>query len=816
MTQRDYQAIRTWEELRQLREQLLEKQYVSFDVETGYSTAKPVEKRALDIYHPDFFVVGFSVTTDPSWARYIPLRHDNDRPFPDPQEVWEFMRPVFEGGHRVTLAHHAKFEEKILRSVGIHPTRMADSMLLSHVTGRNKYHGLKHLSQTVLGVDQAEFGTLFEAEITAQGKKFTAAAVKRARFNTLDVTQDVVNYACDDVTLCMELFTTMWSWLSPERQRLYNVEMAISRLMCQAEEFGIGVDWRGITEAHGQYKTFVENFEQFTREGFAAMSVDPEVKTLAREANFGSTLQMRKLLYARLGMTTTRTTNKGELSTDAQALETLSRKHSAVRTLLSLREVHNLGRRLNKWLLESSESVDARMHATFSQTQVVSGRFSAADQPVQQLPKQWFWTTKYSETGEPLEEGDQGHDYWSGNFREFITADVGKSLISFDYSQIELRVLAGITQEPTLLRAFENGDDPHIATAAMMLGKPIDGVTKEDRAKGKTLNFGILYGLGIKSLAERLAITKDEAEDLMNKYKSQFSQVASWESNARAYGMAPKYDADGERQHYVTTWFGRRVPLWSAFEEDPWKASNAERLAVNAQIQGGAADYVKLAMLRSHKALEAAGLWHPDKVMLTMNQHDALTFEVDNSLDMNMVRDILREAVIFRVQDMVPDCQIQFPEFEVDWEVGDTWGGSYEWPDDVRAVYSEEVGYWHPETVTEPAPRAMTESPSPLTAPQSDEQPVPDLSITPKPPTPQNAAPATSQTVLIAAPPSCTEAGLTRLVDLVTEHPGPHPVVLDFDNKRVRLAKTTSLTVEQAGKFSLALRGATVSMIEGE
>lgn len=1137
---RDYQAITTYEEVDALVEELENgPDLIAFDLESGYVSAETVDKRSLNTRHPDFVVVGFSITNNSAWSRYIPLRHDTEQPL-EPKIVWEKFRNIFET--KTIIAHNASFERAAVTSLYRagdveKPLEIKnvghDTMIIANLLGKFKNGvGLKALTKEVLGEDQTEFATLFGDSVKDKNGKIVAAKVKKVRFNSLPVTPEVVDYGCDDTALCMELFNVLYPQLTEQLKRVYMVEMQILVLMAQAEEYGVGVDWAGIQEAYAQYQSFRPKFEAKVREEFASMTVDPELKELARTANFGSAVQMRKLLYNGLGMKTTRTTNSGEMSTDAKALEALSRKHPAVRSLLSLREIDNMGRRLKKWLAEYSDCFDKRVHPSFNQVRVASGRFAASEPALQQLPKNWFW-----HVDDENAEGVNGETYWSGNFRKFIVSAPGKTLCTFDYSQQELRVLAGITGEPTFVKAFAKKEDPHKATAAMLFNKPLQKVTKEDRQTGKaqpltskvltptgwvemgsikkgdfvigssgkpvrvtgvfpqgkkevftvktvdgsvecceehlwsvlnnknkmstlttrqilesglpqtapstgrlrskyflpkrpvvdfsptevvvdpyvlglllgdggfthdgimfasadpslndsvvaessrlncrvsshfsrdgvegfyiwgtgtkkvgsnplrealriyglekarsntkfipdeykygtvetrlavlqglfdtdgwvhavsgadiclssesmindlkeiaqslggkayvkskgvpkryreddlyhsrlpvfllhisfddgvtnpfrlprkadkfkfsgvrklpildvksegvfkemqcisvdaedslyvtndfmlthnTINFALLYGMGAKSLGEQLAIDKEEAEGLIDAYKSRLSKVGMWDSVSRSMGVNNKY---------VTTWFGRVVPLWDAYSDDPYKRSGAERLAVNAQIQGGAADYTKLAMIRAWSMLKAKGLWGFDKVMLTMNQHDSLTFEFPNELDPNEIRDILQEAVVFEARKMFPKMQIPtFPRFDVDWEMGKTWGGSVAWPLD-KSAHKTDTGWEIDETTEDHLEVAEWEK-------QDETASVEVQTVT--------LAPDVLHVVWIGKQ---SQNKIAAFNELVKSNPGDSTVYLTMGGKSAKMGVTTNLTKADASQISMTLGGAEV------
>lgn len=798
---RDYQLVTDLGELDALIAELRGAPLVAFDVETGYTSPKAVEKRALDLYHPDFIVVGFSVSADPSWARYVPLRHDFEQFFEHPKAVWERMRPILE--EQPLLAHHKKFEDRVLRGLvrqgdadaPIKTMRGHDSMLAAYVSGQFKTSALKELTQEILGEDQATFGSLFEGK---DGKPATAAQVKRSRFNQLRPTSPaVLSYACDDTALAYAIYKHLLALLGPAQMQVYNLELAISAMMTEAEDYGVGVTWADMQEARKAGETFRPNFEHRVREDIASMTPDPKVQEQARTANLASAVQMRKLLYEGLNLTTTRTTGSGALSTDAQALEGLSRRHSGVRGLLDLREVDNLLRRIKKWELEYSEAYDARIHPSFAQTQVVTGRFSANDPAAQQLPKNWLWSIHRDENGKPLAEGDNGDDHWMGNFREFIAANENRYLLLFDYSQIELRVLAGVTQEPTLLRAFELGEDPHTATASMMLGIPLDQVSSEERAIGKTLNFAILYGQGPKSMAERLAISLPEAQALEADYKAQFTKIDAWTSAQKVRAL---------RDKYVTTWLGRKVPLWNAYSDKTHLLAHAERLSVNAPIQGGASDYVKIAMLRSQAALVQHGLWG-NGVMLTMNQHDSLVFEVDNSINPNDLRRVLHEAVVFDPKPLFPHMTVpDFPTFEVDWELGVTWGGAAKWAGETTALWSEEHKQWHLSTV-EPhevaSTKALVKTPTKIS--------LPEISL------PESSEKSLILRIDLPAVVGLSDQDLVNvqasLDALCVNYPGDLDTAVVYRDEVVAQAKT-GLDTGHAGLLGLVFEGCTVSLDE--
>lgn len=806
---KDYGVVRSIDELQALVDRLLEDQLlVAFDVETSYSTAKPVPKRALDVTHNDQYVCGFSLSNDPSWARYVPLRHDDYEGNLPVIEAWETVRPLLEQAD--LLAHQKKFEDKNLRMLAVKGDARApivtrvghDTLLSAYVLGRFREVGLKPLSKQVLKYDQKEFGSLFGDEVKDKNGKIVPSKVEKRRFSELSPDDPhVLSYVCDDVTCALELHAILQRGLEldgPKRQFIYNLEMQVSDMMADVELYGVAVDWEPMERHRALYKPFADLMEQSVKDGFAALIKDPEARANIQNLNFRSSPQMQKLFYTDIGWQATRFSKAGNPSTDKIALEALSRKQPAVKRLLQMRQMHNLGARHVTWLDEYRQSYDHRVHPNFSQTKVASGRFAADKPAIQQLPKRWYWDVrKPGETEEEVRANSHnGERYWEGYFRRYVIAAPGNYLITYDYSQVELRVLAGVSKEARLLQAFNDDEDVHTVTAAQMLGLDVADVDDEARSKGKTLNFALLYGMGIKSLADRLALSIPAASELYASYFRQFTSVSSFVDNQRRKvggGMSgPRHGK------WVETYFGRRIPVWEVESDIEGVRKKGERVAVNAPIQGGAADYMKIAMVRVCKALRANGWWN-NGVMVTMNQHDSLTFEVSNDLDPNEVRDVLMEAVVFPVEG--------FPKIKADWELGQSWGASTKWGDAEQAEWDgerwtvagkeasnaraddglEDMADW--EAMED---QFDVEDEEAIEAAMGDES-------------------AMERVLSVRCKDLVTKDALLAFVSLVRSTPGDSAVELCFGNDSpITLSLTTSLTTDDAGRVSLALGGAIV------
>ena len=766
MTAKNYGSVQTIDGLKALVDALLEqKKPIGFDIETGYTGPDRI-KGSLQI--GSNIIVGFSLTNDPSWARYVPLAHDDGNNL-DPVEVWPIVKPLLET--LPVIAHNAKFEIRNMRAhTDIELAVMADSMLDAYVLSEWQSVGLKQLVKEIFGHEQTGLIELFEVV----GMKLPKNKEPMLRFNFLPSNHpEVVSYACEDAAWCLALYYHYHQRAVEERGAMQRLEHAIMQLMAEVESYGVAIDWEGLELARAQAELFVPEMEAEVKRRFSEWA-----KTDLSAVNLSSSAQMSKLLYETLGLSTTRMTKSGKMSSDAIAMEKLSKEYPTVKKLLELREAQNLARRIEKWLKEYRWAEDQRVRANYNQVQVTTGRFAANDPAIQQLPKVWRWIT-YGDFNPLKEENQQlwaeysqpatnGKEYWTGNFRDFVVAAPGKYLLTFDFSQVELRVLAGVSQEPYLLNAFAKGIDVHTVTAALMLGKSVDQVDKKlDRPKGKTMNFALLYGMGIKSLAERMAVSVDEAKKLYDAYFREFSAVRDWMEKAKADGML---------HGYAETPFGRRDTVWELVSSNPAIRNKAERKFVNSPIQGGAADYMKIAMVRARQALSDRGWWGRE-VMMIMNQHDSLSFEVDNSLSPEQVRDVLAPAVTFEVPN--------YPQIIADWELGQRWGSSTPWKDE-----PVEFDGTHWKVVTDEVSEEPIGSVDTMETTVSAETPV---------------------RIVVELSKMPTEDRFELFMDLVRATPGINSLCVRTPwGSDVEIPHTTGLTADDSGRVSLIFGGASV------
>ena len=633
-----------------------------FDLETGYD-GPDTAKAAVQPDRPESKIVGFSFSGDPGWARYVSLAHDNSGQNVDQDAVAPGLWRLLSSGKGV--AHNNKFEarwtarffrewaagpgartqeaEQIAATRG-YVTWHADTMLMSYVAAEYPSHGLKFLTQEVFGHEQAELLSLFPGLPKNRSKSL--------RFNALELTPAVVSYACEDAAWTLALYQHFLPVVKDSM--IYKTEMAIMPILARMEDFGIVFDWSGMDQASREVEAFLVAMRQQVMADLSAL-VGHDV-----DINLGSPAQVGKVLYEELGLPVSNRTATGNPSTDAGTLGMLADRYPVVQTMLDFKEVSTLQTRyLTKFPAEFNYALDGRAHPNHMQAVVPSGRFSVNDPHYQTLPKKYRY-----EIGTENESGlaagsvvgvENGKQVLDLNFRNFVGSPQGARIVGFDYSQVELRVLAGESGEPALLRAFESGADVHKATAALLFGVGVDQVSPEQRQRAKTGNFSLMYGAGPKNLSEQLRISLEEARELYDTYFRVYSSVGAWKESQIAFG----------RQHgYVRTKFGRKIVIREFDSPDSWIQAKGERLCVNAPIQGSAADYMKIAMVRADAAIKAAGL--QDQVALVMNIHDALEFYVSDEIATADFIEVLSPAVSFPVSG--------WPPILAEWHEGQRWG----------------------------------------------------------------------------------------------------------------------------------------------
>ena len=550
-------------------EQLNAAELAAFDTETD--SLDPMQAR----------IVGISFSVKPGEAAYIPLRHEGpDAPEQLPMdEVLARLKPWFEDPLKKKVAQNVKYDTHVLANHGIAVQGTAyDTMLESYVLEAHRSHGLEALADRVLG----RKGLSYEDLCGKGAHQIPFAQVEVAKAS---------EYSCEDSEMCLHVHQTLLPRLEADAGLKFiyeQVEMPVSALLARIERTGVLIDAAKLQAQSADLGQRMVAAEQ------AAYEI------AGQPFNIGSPKQIGEILFNRLGLPVVKRTATGAPSTDEEVLEKLSADFPLPAKILEYRALSKLKSTYTDKLPLMVNAKTGRVHTTYSQAVAVTGRLSSNEPNLQNIP---------------IRTAD------GRRVREAFIAPPGHVIVSADYSQIELRIMAHMSEDPGLLKAFQEGQDVHRATAAEVFGGGLDGVTPEQRRYAKTINFGLIYGMGAFGLAQSLGIEQKAAKDYIDRYFTRFAGVRQYMDDTKQFAKA---------KGYVETVFGRRLWLPEINSGNGPRRSGAERQAINAPMQGTAADLIKLAMIAVQQALDEQG----KKTRIVMQVHDELVFEVpDEELD---------------------------------------------------------------------------------------------------------------------------------------------------------------------------------------
>jgi DNA polymerase-1 len=526
---------------------------------------------------------GLSLAVAPGEACYIPVGHceTDGLALEAAQDLVQIpleaviarLKPLLEDPSVLKVAQNAKYDLAVLSRHGIAVTPVDDTMLISFTleAGLHKSHGMDELSKRWLGHEPISFKTVAGAG-KAQ-KSFKHVGLPEATC-----------YAAEDADVTLRLYEHLKPRLAHERLlTVYEtLERPLPQVLVDMELAGVKVDPE-------QLRLLSNDF------GLRMGELEVEAHRLAgRPFNLGSPKQIGEVLFKEMGLASGRTTATGAMSTDASMLEELAAQgHELPRVLLDWRQLSKLKGTYTDALTAAISPATGRVHTSFSLAAASTGRLASSDPNLQNIPVR-------------TEEGRK--------IRRAFIAEPGHVLISADYSQIELRLLAHIGEIPQLKTAFREGLDIHAMTASEMFGVPVEGMPAETRRRAKAINFGIVYGISAFGLSNQLGIPQEEAGAYIRTYFERFPGI-------RAYMDRMKQEV--RAQGYVTTIFGRRVNIPAARSKSAAERAFGDRAAINAPIQGAAADVIRRAMVRMPAALQAEGL----RARMLLQVHDELVFE---------------------------------------------------------------------------------------------------------------------------------------------------------------------------------------------
>lgn len=526
-------------------------------------------------------LVGISLAVTPWQACYIPVGH-NYAGVPEQlplDEVLAVLKPWLENDAPQKVGQNIKYDMHVLANHGITLRGVVDdTMLESYVLEAHRTHGMdalagRHLNRT----------TITYEEVAGKGAKaigFDQVA--------LDV---ATTYAAEDADVTLQLHRTLWPAIeaieASERLRhIYrNIEMPTLQVLYDMERHGVLLDRDRL---RAQSQQLAEQLQELERQAH---------ELAGQPFNLGSTKQLGEILFERLGLPVVKKTPAGKPSTDESVLEKLALDYPLPKVLLQWRGLAKLKSTYTDKLPEMVDPKTGRVHTTYSQAVAITGRLASSDPNLQNIPVR-------------TPEGRR--------IREAFIAPPGHQMMSADYSQIELRIMAHISQDAGLLKAFADGEDVHRATASEVFGVPIAEVNSEQRRYAKVINFGLIYGMSAFGLAANLGIERGAAQAYIDRYFARYPGVAAYMERTRA---------QAREQGYVETVFGRRLWLPEIGSSNMGRRQMAERAAINAPMQGTAADLIKLAMIDVHAWLRRENLG----ARLVMQVHDELVLEVPDA-----------------------------------------------------------------------------------------------------------------------------------------------------------------------------------------
>ena len=535
-------------------------------------TAIDTETTSLDAMQAR--LVGISLCTAPGHAAYIPLAHDGtDAPQQLPlAEVLHKLRPWLEDASKPKLGQHIKYDGHVLANHGITIRGYVhDTLLQSYVLEAHKPHGLESLAQRYLG----RSGISYE-DLCGKG-------ASQIPFSQVSVDQ-ATTYACEDVDFCLQVHQTLWPQIQANAglQRIYALEMATSTVLLEMERTGVAIDAQQLAIQSNDL-------------GRRMLELQEQAYTLAnRPFNLGSPKQIGEIFFTELGLPIIKKTASGAPSTDEEVLEKLAEDFPLPQTILEYRGLAKLKNTYTDKLAGMADPATGRVHTNYGQAVAVTGRLSSSNPNLQNIPIR-------------TAEGRR--------VREAFVATPGHHIASADYSQIELRIMAHISEDAALIRAFETGADIHRATAAEVFGVAPEQVSSEQRRYAKVINFGLIYGMSSFGLAKALGIDNTAARNYIQRYFERYPGVQTYMEHTRQ---------QAKEQGYVETVFGRRLYLPDIKSPNGPRRAGAERAAINAPMQGTAADLIKMSMVEVQRVLHT----EQRATRMIMQVHDELVFEV--------------------------------------------------------------------------------------------------------------------------------------------------------------------------------------------
>jgi len=565
--QKNYMLIQNTTDLKKWINQIKKEKLFSIDTETT----------SLEVMNAK--LVGISISLKKGEAAYIPVNHmgaaENEQINED--EVIDLFKPILEDDSITKIGQNIKYDAHIFLNLGIKMHGInEDTMLMSYVINSNESHGMNKLSQKYLGHECISYESL------------VGSGVKQLSFDQINI-NDALDYAAEDADVTFQLYHVLKDQLKKEKKLLAiyeKFEIPSMKTLIEIERNGVLIDASLLNQ-------------QSQKIGEELINIENKAFELAGQPfNLASPKQLREILFEKLQIKPLKKTPTGTPSTSEEVLQELAKDYPLPKILLEYRTLAKLKSTYTDKLPLMINQSTGRIHTSYNQAVAVTGRLASSDPNLQNIPIK-------SPEGRKI--------------REAFIAKPDFSILSADYSQIELRILAHLSKDSGLIQAFKDNKDIHTITASEIFNTKIEKITSEQRRYAKIINFGLIYGMGAFGLAKNLNITRGDAQNYIQEYFNKYPTVLQYMEESKQFA----------REHgYVETYFGRRLWLPEINSSNGLRKAGAERAAINAPMQGTAADLIKLAMIEVQQWIHANSNL---KGQMIMQVHDELVFEVPNT-----------------------------------------------------------------------------------------------------------------------------------------------------------------------------------------
>ena len=559
----------------------------------------------------DADLVGISISYEPGQAAYIPISHEDDSsPQLEMDYVLQELRPLLEDSNEKIIGQNIKFDKNILARYGINISSIKnDTMMMSYVLDASATrHNLDALSSYYLNYKTSTF-----EDVAGKG-------VKQVTFDQVPIAE-ATHYAAEDADITLRLYEELITKLEVvESLKVLNqeIEIPLIEVLSEMEQNGAILNSKILNAQSKDLENRIKKLEK------SAYSLAGE------EFNLGSTKQLREIFFDKLGYRVIKKTPGGQPSTDEKVLAELAEEYELPKVLLEHRTLSKLKSTYTDKLPGQISNSTGKVHTSFHQAVTTTGRLSSSDPNLQNIPIR-------------TEDGRR--------IRQAFEPSKGHRFISADYSQIELRVMAHMSKDEGLLKAFQEGEDVHSKTASEVFNVDIDEVTTDLRRNAKAINFGLIYGISAFGLGKQLGITRNLAAEYMAMYFEKYPGVKEYmESTKKLAG----------ENGYIETLFGRRLYLRDINASNAMRRQASERAAINAPVQGTAADIMKIAMIKMHKLIKETNIG----AKLILQVHDELILDTP-AKEIDQVIELVTESMMGAANLDVP--------LEIDIGIGDNW-----------------------------------------------------------------------------------------------------------------------------------------------